>query len=255
MKGRIFVALTAAILSLSAVCPQPQVRETISIKELRVYPEFRCEGDDVTFEWSLTGDGKLFVNALVNWNGEERSGEVFFSVDDNGAATIDLSEIEETFRSGDNAGFNFGEGFQFPNEFVLEFVPSNNTQTEKGPTQEKTVHTFYGNERISREAGRRDSENLFIVDLPAPIWSSNLMVDEIKLLSGCTDPISGTYEYDKGPETPNPEPLKQENGYTDHFTSAIQAQGQWGIKPLDMECDKSVTTLRVEFNMFCPTTR
>jgi hypothetical protein len=258
MKKYRVLGLVVFFLSLlgSSCGPGPTVEEKISFKgHVIVFPEFRCEGDDVTFQWSLSNDGKLFVNALVPWNGQVRSGEIFFSPNDNGSATIDLKEIEGKFSRGENNGYNFGEGFQFPSDFTLEFVPKNNAETVTGEKQTKTVHTIIGNERVSREAGRRPNENLFIVDLPSPTWSDNLKVDEINLLSGCTDPISGSYEYDKGLETLNPVTLTIANNYTDRFSSAVKAQGIWAIKPLDQECDKGVTTLRVEFEMFCDTPR
>ena len=255
MNAYRFPGLVMIFLSLlvSSCWPAPKVEEKISFKDLAVFPEYRCAGDNVTFQWTLSNDGKLFVNALVFWNGQVRSGEIFFSPDDDGSQEINLKDIEERFSRGENNGYNFGEGFQFPQEFELEFVPKNNAETVTGVTQRKTVHTIIGTEIVSREAGRRGSENLFIVDLPSPIWSSNLRVDTIKLRSGCTDPITGSYEYDKGLETLNPETLTEANNYTDQFSSSVQAQGQWAIKPLDQECNKEVTTLRVEFRMFCET--
>jgi len=235
------------VLALALSCPGGYVTENpLGFKNLDVYPEYRCKGDNITVEWSLSredeGNANYGFTALITPPGYSNQRAIYNTLDNQGVAVVDINQFE------------IDNEITLPAEMKIEFVPKTNIYDQDEGREFRTVRTLYGDEKITRDAGRVEGQNYFLVEFPAPTWSEDIKVKDLKLITGCTNPLSGKYQYDKGPATPNPESLSESNNYSDSFINTpIQAQGKWTITPLDFECSKDVTTIKLEFTLFCPT--
>ncbi len=243
------IILSSLILAMAlSVCRSPEPKPSIAFKEIQVSPEFRCPRDRIlSMSWSLTDAGGVRVRLKASFNNQDFDQQIFDSEDD--SATKDIDLIDATSHMPD---------FQFPNTVVVTVIPVDDGEQgpygtinrKEGDPKTFTITTVNDPIEIERPAIRRDNEDAFNLDLDPVLFSSSLNTDKITLVSGCTNPLSGRYSWDKGLAVPSTETLENSNNFSDTF-GPVQAQGQYVIKPLDQECSKDVSEIRVKMRFSC----
>ncbi len=200
---------------LGGACDGLTQQKKANFKELEVYPEFRCPGEDVRAHWTTFPDTPIKIQFEGREVSEAGHGDWVLRASD----ADSLSDpLEITFKIG----------------------------TAGGETLKKTVDTIHGYEYIARTGTEYDADNYkYKIDLPDQCWSDDIYVYEINIILpknfNCTEKTGRkdywlNWQYDKTFYYSGY--LNKDNFYNAVFSNGVQAQGIWlfGITNPNTSC-------------------
>jgi hypothetical protein len=244
------ILLTCIILGLSlSNCrtTSPQPTTSIAFKTLNVGPTLRCPTNRIlSASWGLTEPGGISIT--LSTSNIERI--IYISEEDDSTIEVDVIEaIADIPNFPDTYRIIITPISEVRGGSTSPYAAGNRLQ---GDSKTFEITTIIAPTEIERPAVRRGELNEFVLGIDPLLYSSDLTTDKITMATGCSNPMSGRYSWDKGLTVANTEVLSISNNFSDTFNPTT-AQGEYLIRATEQPCDKSISEVKLKLRFSCPT--